>query len=331
MMGRCHRAQAASWSKEMWRRRLDGDANQHGPAASSIPHDRFFSEFHGHKISDLEHLYAALKNQVAPTQPHRFIWLAGDSSLDNKAWLNETVPAANGYEHVLSPPLCRPDVAFHLNSIIAHEADPTPTSPTRTICINTAVEESTLAARNGSYIFPHDTFIRDNVGPNDVLVVSVGGNDIALNPSAATMANASLLIGSESPEDIDMALGHFVGMFRDDTRHYVMKLIEKARPALVLVCMIYFPDQRRTPSWANSALAALDYDTHPEKLQAAIRQVYELGTRAVRIEGTKVVPLALFDVLDGTDSSLYVDRVEPSSKGGEMMARTIWEAAKANA
>mmetsp|Transcript_4363 Transcript_4363/g.11487 ORF Transcript_4363/g.11487 Transcript_4363/m.11487 type:complete len:153 (+) Transcript_4363:718-1176(+) len=149
-----------------------------------------------------------------------------------------------------------------------------------------------------------------------------------------------MLMGFQSPESIGRCsspggawgLSHFVRMFRDDTRRYIMKVIERVRPAMVIVCMIYFPDEQKTGSWADGTLAALGYNGRPEKLQAAIRKVYELATCAISgtIEGTLVVPLPFFAVLDGKDTSLYVDRVEPSGRGGERMARTIWETIKAN-
>lgn len=47
-------------------------------------------------------------------------YLAGDSSLDNKYWiLDKSVPAVNGYEDVLQPPVAVPDVSHHLNAILA--------------------------------------------------------------------------------------------------------------------------------------------------------------------------------------------------------------------
>ena len=43
--------------------------------------------------------------------------------------------------------------------------------------------------------------------------------------------------------------------------------------------------------------------------------------------GTEVVPLALFHTLDGTDSRDYLQRVEPSVRGGQKMAQAILDAA----
>jgi hypothetical protein len=44
----------------------------------------FYNNYHGHKVKDLQKLYKHLKN-INPDK--HFIYLAGDSSLDNKYWL----------------------------------------------------------------------------------------------------------------------------------------------------------------------------------------------------------------------------------------------------
>jgi len=67
----------------------------------------------------------------------------------------------------------------------------------------------------------------------------------------------------------------------------------------------------------------LGYDTNPGKLQAVMRQVYAWGVSQIKIPGVEIVPLALYEVLDGKDTSDYVQRVEPSVTGGEKMAKAI--------
>lgn len=52
--------------------------------------------------------------------------------------------------------------------------------------INTAVEATTLNSRTFR-LFPQDQFLRDNIQQEDVLIVSVGGNDIALRPTPCTI------------------------------------------------------------------------------------------------------------------------------------------------
>ena len=42
------------------------------------------------------------------------------------------------------------------------------------------------------------------------------------------------------------------------------------------------------------------------------------------VPGVEVVPVALFDVLDSKRSEDYVQRVEPSARGGKKMAAALY-------
>jgi hypothetical protein len=191
------------------------------------------------------------------------------------------------------------------------------------------VEESTLAERDGGKLLPQDAFIRANIRPEDVLVVSVGGNDIALRPSAATIAAMGWLVFASSDAAIDagtaLGLGHFERMFRDDVAAYIEQLTARVKPRLVIACMVYFPHEQRGDSWAEAALSALRYNDNPARVQRIMRRVYAQGTCKVAVPHVPVVPLALFDVLDSSPASHdYVARVEPSETGGRKMAAAIW-------
>lgn len=87
-----------------------------------------------------EKLHDALRGKDG-TRP--IIWLAGDSSLDNKHWLLDVprVPAVGGLEDVIDPPLCTPDIAHQLSTECLRRGLPY-------AVINTAVEESTLGQRS---------------------------------------------------------------------------------------------------------------------------------------------------------------------------------------
>ncbi len=102
-----------------------------------------------------------------------------------------------------------------------------------------------------------DAFIRDHITRDDVLIVSVGGNDIALSPTLRTAVNM-LLVTSSPPWLIRAGwapgLGYFRRFFRSHLRRYVAQLTAKARPRRVLVCMIYYPDEHRSGSWADMTL-----------------------------------------------------------------------------
>ena len=47
----------------------------------------------------------------------------------------------------------------------------------------------------------------------------------------------------------------------------------------ILVCLIYYPDENNTPSWANGALGALGYNRNPGKIQLILRKIFEEATR----------------------------------------------------
>jgi hypothetical protein len=87
--------------------------------------------------------------------------------------------------------------------------------------------------------------------------------------------------------------------------------------------MIYYPDEQTTGSWADTALSFLGYNADPKRLQAAIRQLFIHATSKIEIEGTKVIPFPMYEVLDGSDSVDYVQRVEPSVQGGEKLAKAF--------
>ena len=50
------------------------------------------------------------------------------------------------------------------------------------------------------------------------------------------------------------------------------------------------------------------------------------ATAKIKIEGTEVIPFPLFEVLDGSNSGDYEQRVEPSPQGGQKMAKALMDA-----
>ena len=77
--------------------------------------------------------------------------------------------------------------------------------------------------------------------------------------------------------------------------------------------MIYYLDVKGRGSWADATLNLLGYNVVPQLLQKAIRTVFELGTKRIRISGTHVLPYPLFEVLDGQDTHDYVRVLRLSS------------------
>lgn len=151
----------------------------------------FYSQWSGHPKDYLINLHQHLRSLGK-----NIIWLAGDSSLDNKAWLlNAEFPqekyyreiainnalgtnlmgeATNGYESILNEPDMVKDISYHLNKNCVY------IKPLiKLACINTSVEASTLKDRQGTKLTEQDLIIKNEITPNDYLIVSVGGNDIA--------------------------------------------------------------------------------------------------------------------------------------------------------
>lgn len=212
-----------------------------GPADTSTDNEqlvnsrRFYLQYNGHPIADLRAIEAAARREKKAV-----VWFAGDSSLDNKYWLNERVAAVNGKGRLLDPPSSVPDVAHLLDSElerrgIAHAV------------VNTAVEATTLGGRVSnlcnfpcsspclSGMFEQDRLIRDSMRAEDTLVVSVGGNDIAMMPSFCTIVNIASLVcctptswlRSDSWLSCAVGLHHFERMFKQNIETYLERLCER--------------------------------------------------------------------------------------------------------
>jgi len=283
----------------------------------------FYRTYHGHEVADLAKVYASLRRDGV----ERFIYFAGDSSLDNKYWLLQEprVAAVNGYERILTPPISVPDVCHWLNARLASESLRAQMR-LRTAAIMTSVEATTLLQRvDHGGLLAQDEFIQTHLAPNDLLMVSIGCNDIALRPTARTMAHlASLVLLPAFLMRYNPSFHYFVDLFKNKVQTYLCQLTSRQRPNKILICMIYFPcivpDDR---SWSRQLLRHCGYDRNPAHLQTMIRALFEHATRQIVVPDCEVIPIPLFDVLDATDPTHYVQRVEPSCKGGELMANVF--------
>ena len=316
----------------------------------------FYGEYHGHKVDHLEILLPALRETS-----DSLIWTAGDSSLDNKYWFSDHRPAVGAYRQVLEPPATmNADVNYWLNYLAeekrAQVQTQTATTTTRTpvvAAINTAVEATTVNERTHR-LRPQDIFLRDNIRTEDTLVVSIGGNDVAMKPMPCTICSVlsvvnmplwcleqSSCVCASPPCDEHFSgcgpvatascacafppcIGYTTHLFGTRIQRYIEKLTAKTSPKRILVCMIYYPEENPSPSWAGTALRSLGYDKNPERLQWFIRRMFVEATSKIRIHNSKdVVPVPLFEVLDGKTREDYVARVEPSPEGGRKMAEYI--------
>jgi len=309
---------------------------------------QFYGEYHGHIIPHLKLLYPRLRSSS-----DSLIWTAGDSSLDNKYWFRTEKDAVGEYANILSPPKSKCDVTFWLNYLADERRQRDggvgdDDYQLKLAAINTAVEATTLNERTRT-LRPQDVFLRDNIQSHDTLIVSIGGNDVALYPTPCTIGammgglfcvpKGCLERGKTfcvlpvddcccgcGPSFLSCAggcppcLGYFRHLFGMRVQKYIEKLCAKTTPKKILICMIYYPAEELTNSWANRSLNALGYNSNPTKLQAVIKKSFEEATSNIHIKGSEVIPVPLYHVLDGKTKEDYVARVEPSALGGKKMA-----------
>ncbi|KAG7342334.1 hypothetical protein IV203_007427 [Nitzschia inconspicua] len=316
-------------------------ASRNRNSVTKVDSSRYYSEYYGHKVRHLEVLLPQLRADT-----DSLIWTAGDSSLDNKYWFSDIRSAVGlaGYEQVLDPPRCNADVTYWLNYLANARGS-------RLGAINTAVEATTLNERTFR-LRPQDRFLRDNIQSNDILIVSVGGNDVAMAPTPCTIFSIlsmvklpswclkrGCVVGSMPCDEyccgcgpaamgsclcaFPPCFGYLVHLFGTRVKRYIEKLVAKTKPKTILVCMYYYLDENPTPSWAGLALGCLDYNSSPHKLQTLIRRAFVEATSKIEVPGCEVIPIPLFNVLDGKNSRDYVARVEPSSEGGFKMAEYL--------
>ena len=108
---------------------------------------------------------------------------------------------------------------------------------------------------------------------------------------------------------------YMIDLFKHRVGNYVRRLVGTTKPKKVIICMIYHLDEQSSGSWADCALRCLCYDWFPGRLQAGIEAAFKDATCKIKIDGTEVVPFPLFEVLDGTNTEDYLQRVEPSPSG----------------
>ena len=212
----------------------------------------YYSVYNGH---DPEHLLTV--HDELRRGGRSAIFLAGDSSLDNKFWFSDTAAACNGYERVLRPPVQKQDVCYWLNREAARRGR------SDLFCLNSAIEATSLNDRACS-LLAQDRFIREHITPDDTLVVSVGGNDLALEPLLATVLNIIPLLcftptacvrhGRACPPNTHVdcgclgcgvpgcavslfgfpfGLAYFVDLFKNRVENYVRRLVGLRRPRKV--------------------------------------------------------------------------------------------------
>ena len=273
-----------------------------------ITTDYYYETYHGHHIQYLKIIYDYFSKHK------NIVWFAGDSSLDNKYWIDTASPALNGYENIFFIPIMKNDLCYHVNKYLLN---------TNFVAINTAIEATTLADRENK-LLDQDIFIRD-----DILIVSIGGNDIALKPSFSTILHMTCLIYLNNVDTIKSGpdniwgFGYFINMFKDQIKQYIEQLIVKTKPNKIIVCTIYFPDETTNGSWADKLFNFIGYNKDPVQLQEIIKQIHIHAISKIKIQGIEIVPFPMFKILNGKNTKNYVQRVEPSNLGGKKLAKKL--------
>lgn len=282
----------------------------------------FYNNYYGHTEKHLEFLLCVLKQNK-----NKIIYLAGDSSLDNKHWVldQKDEPALNGYENVLEPKICKPDICYHLNKYLIK---------TEYTAVNTAIEEAILEY-NLNNVNISDNFIINNIKTDDILVISIGANDIALKSSFITKLNLHTLYNSNTYKQLKnnplkcKGMQYFIDLISDGIKKYIQKLTIKNKPKIIIISMIYYPDIKNTKSWCNDMLNLLNYDKDPKKLHIIISNIYQYAICKINFEkdqnlkDTQIKYFPMFEVLDGSKSADYVERVEPSNIGGDKISKKL--------
>lgn len=263
---------------------------------------KYYSTYYGHSAIYLYHLSKLNKPKI---------YLAGDSSLDNKFWIKDSwYNAVNEYKNILTPPEMIGDVCYHMNSINNDY-----------ITINCATEEATVSSKN--VLCESDLIIRDNLKNDDILVISIGGNDIMLKPTIMTTLKLGLLLLSDINNIKEDNLDFLVEIFKDKIISYIKSLCSKQIPKKVIVCGIYFPCEKFQQGWSNNTLKLINYDTNPLKIQILIEKIFEYAIKNIKIDEINISYLPFHKVLDAKNEDDYIARVEPSYLGGEKMAKAI--------
>ena len=96
-------------------------------------------------------------------------------------------------------------------------------------------------------------------------------------------------------------LGHFINLFKNETTKYLNKVCSKNKPKIILVNTIYYLDEKKGDSWADNTLNILGYNDNPEKLQLCIRKIFEYATSQIKIDGVKVIPVPMYEILNGKE------------------------------
>lgn len=268
----------------------------------------YFSQYYGHPIQDLNFLLDQNKSK-------RKIYLVGDSTMDNKKWVLDKISSpSNGYEFFIENSVL--DVNHFVNHFLEKEKLPF-------ISLNFAIEEAFI--RGKFALDEHDKIVKNNINENDILIVSIGGNDIALKPSPIIILELfNFLICSEEDK-----IKNILDTFETNLKDYISNLIQNKKPKAVFICAPYYPCKVMQKSWASTTLNLMKYYDDPYKVHKLINFIYK-KIKEIKIDNVNIIPVPIFEILDWEDENDYVASVEPSENGGRKIAKYFVDLIKQN-
>lgn len=282
----------------------------------SISFSSFYNNYYGHLNDHINILQEKFnKNKI--------IYFVGDSILDNKSYtLQYQEDAVNGYENIIDNKKMCPDVSYWLNKFLFDNNKDYKV-------INCAVEEACVEEKMNS-LNSKDMRVQSYIKKEDILVVSLSGNDLSLKMSLSNKLRMAKLIYMTSKADIqknpNVHLDFMITICKNQLQTYIEKLTQNAVPSKIIICSIIYPCIDTTQSsWANTILSLINYNKDPEMIQMIIDLIFEHGIKQINIPGSQMEFLNLSKLVDCNNPNLYVQRVEPSKKGGYCIAKGIYD------
>ena len=286
-----------------------------------ITPDKFYSDTNGHSPKYLQTICNKFR------QNKNFVFLAGDFTLDNKKAISKYVEAVNGYEEILHPPESIPDITFHLNTFSSKLDN-------KNLIINCTTGNNTLNEHDFSSkisMNQQDQIIIDNIKQDDILVISIGSNDIISKPTGDFISRLMKVCPDQTEYVNYDELKYFAEYFYNNILTYIKQLCIKNVPKLIIICGAYFPSITKGKSmWSNQVLDLIDYNVYPSKLQSVLSYLYNESLTKINIDGYNIKYITYSDILDGSDDDYYYNRLYLSNKGGYILSKKLWKFIQSN-
>lgn len=288
---------------------------------------KFYDPYYGHPLKILNFL-----KQEFEEKQFNFIYFLGDSTLDNKHWVrNKPQKSLPLFEKNLEYML--PDISFFMNKKLYENNE-------KYICLNFAVEENHLKNRNNSTnnnLIPlngWEDYVSSNLTENDILIVSIGGNDLALKLNIPIILNLclSLFLSDDLLRKNPYLIYYILDIYKNYLKQFLLDIIKYKKPKMIVLCGVYFPCIDYQDSWCKNILNIMKYNvpSYRKNIHCVLEMLFEEGLKSLNsenipeLEGIEIKYIPLYKVLNCEDKEDYVAGVEPSVQGGEKMAEAFY-------